>query len=202
GIGAGGQGAAQIVQGEALLLPVGRGAGRWGLAVLALAVRAIHPGGDLGEFFSFRIIVRGGRGQRELQQCELPRQLRRHFELVKAASLKRKLRDHGSKFFLGLGGEDLGVVGDEVLLNPTGAAGAYAQILQLVLSFFHENLSLGDRGCSLRASCIRGRGWPESLVDDLGNRGPCGCRRLGRERWGQERRVGLRQGTAREKKET
>src|SRR5262249_18616625 len=130
-------------------------------------------------------------------------QLRRHFEPVETASVKRKLSDHSSKFFLGLRGEDLGVVGDKVLLDPTGAAGAYAQILQLVLGVFPESLSLGDRGGSLRASWIRARGLPEFPVDDVGNSGPSRCRRW--RRWWRrsyKSRIGLRQHAAREKKQT
>ncbi len=91
------------------------------VAVLALAVGAFHARRNPGQLGPLLRVAGGRQGERQSQQIELARLLRRQLEALVAGRLLGQLHRRRDVALVGLCRQDLGVVGDERRLHPATA---------------------------------------------------------------------------------
>src|SRR5579871_6099072 len=134
----------EIVQRQAF--SAGRVSVGSGGTILAFAVIAIESHGNLGEPGLRRGILRRGQRQRQFQQKKLARVDGRKLESIEARGFQRQIGGRGKHFLLRVGGNALGVVGDEVFLDPARALRFVAELEELLFGLDDELVRLGHGG--------------------------------------------------------
>jgi len=142
------------------------------LTVLALAVGGIHGGGDLADLGAL-FGIRGRRKcETDLQQVELSNLIRWHGESVELLGLLGQTNSFIAGALAGRSGESLGVIGDEVFLDPGSPAGFDAEIVQLHFRGIEKFLGVGGGGLGLAATGQESEdGWNSETQDKRSHRG-------------------------------
>ena len=122
------------------------------LAVLALAVSGVERGRDLAHFGAFLGVGRRREGEADFQQLQHAGGIGGHVDAVELLRVLGQADGFIAGALAGGGGKRLGVVGDEVFLDPFGAAGLDAEVVELDLGVVEKFLGVVGGGLGLAAA--------------------------------------------------
>ena len=114
-------------------------------APLSLAVGGAHPRDELGQLLRAFRIGRGRKHERDLQEIQLPAQVRREIDLVEPNRFLRELRRRVGQSLRAARVERLGIFGDEVLGHPASLRARDSELQQR-----------GVRACQKRLRIVSG----------------------------------------------
>ena len=141
------------------------------LAVLAFAVGGVERGRELIHFGAFLGV--GGRREREpgFQEVQHAGGVGGNLNAVELFGLLGQADGLISRALAGGGGKRLGIVGDEVFLNPFGAAGFDAEIVEFHLRVVEKFLGVAGGGLGLGAAGEESEnGWNSDTQDERSHR--------------------------------
>ena len=150
-------------------------------APLPFSVVAVERGQNLRQlFFRFRIIG-SGKTAGELEEVAFAGEFRRKLNVIEAVGFLGVLRGGGVSFFVGVGGDGVGVKGDEIVVDPGGAAGFVAEFEEALLSGFDE--FFGFFGSGRRAWRLRVKRSRREAMTNSTSAGNFEMRFIGRSLW-------------------
>ncbi len=131
---------------------------RWKVEALLLAVRtelpltveALHLGHDFRQLLLQRRVRRRHRGERRLQANQLSRQVFGQVQVVESRRFGRQLGRGGHQCRVGGSRHRVGVVGDEVVLDPRRSPGLHPKLEETLFGMLHERPRVVDSGARRR----------------------------------------------------